>query len=157
MKASQLQTAKLSNTMFLRTSCFLPIRAGASMCVCVCVLWGHSCHTYKMVSGLNRHRGVEAINPLAAQHNRLPSPRHQSLSQSTPPTHTHWDTHTHAQTNAHAHTYTDLNHTLCDRSLIMPLILSDTCMYNGGFPGAVCQSIHPFIHPSSLLSINLPT
>lgn len=141
--------------MFLKTSCFLPIRGGESMCVYV--LWGHLCHAYKTVSSLNRHRGVEAINPLATQHNSLLSPHHQSLSQSTPPTHTHWDTHTHAQTNAHAHTCTDSNHTQCDRSLIMPLILSDTRMYNGGFPGAVCQSIHPFIRPSFLLFINLPT
>lgn len=86
------------------------------------------CHAYEMGSSLNRHRGVEAITALAIQHNGLLSPHHQSLSQSTPPTHTYTlENNTHKQMHVHTHS----NHTQCDRSLIMPLILSDSGMYNG--------------------------
>lgn len=112
----------------------IPIKGGES----VPLLWGHPCHAYKMSSALKRHRGGEAITALAIQHNGLLSPHHQSLSQSTPPTHTHTGKHSGAhkrsQTNAHAQTHT---HTLephavqYDRSLIMPLILSDSGVYNG--------------------------
>lgn len=50
---------------------------------------GQLCHTYELASASwNRQRGVEAITALAIQHNGLLSPHHQSLSQSTPPTHT---------------------------------------------------------------------
>jgi len=140
--------------------------------VCLIVPGGHMCHTYKMASSLNRHWGGEAITALAIQHNGLLSPHHPSLSQSAPPTHTH----TRARTHTHIHTYTKKSNTQvptcmrkqihvhihahsrptqCDRSLIMPLILSDSCMYNGWFPGAMCRGIHPFIHLSHLLFIIL--
>ena len=157
MKASRLHHYKqIKQQGNRKTSNY---RCGICVRVCVCVLWGHSRHAYEMASSLNRHRGVEAITALAIQHNGLLSPHHQSLSHSTPPTHTprttthtHTHTHTHTQsrrtqTTTHAHS----NHTQCDRSLIMPLILSDSGVYNGWFPGAMCQSIHPFIHPSLLL------
>lgn len=126
--------------------------------MCVCVLWGRLCHAYKMASSLSRHRGGEAITPFARQHNGPLSPHHQSLSQSAPPTRTQNNTHTHiqvhtkhAQTNANTHTRS--SHTQWDRSLIMPLILSDSSMYNGWLPGAMCRGIHPFIHPALLLFI----
>lgn len=53
------------------------------------VVGGQLCHAYEIASSTpNRHRGVEAITALAIQHNGLLSPHHQSLSESTPPTHT---------------------------------------------------------------------
>lgn len=62
--------------------------------------------------------------------------------------HTHRDRH--KQTHTHEHTHS--NHTQCDRSLIMPLILSDSGMYNGWFPGGHVSK-HPPIHPTIPSSI----
>lgn len=94
-----------------------------------------------MASGSsNRQRGVEAITALAIQHNGLLSSHHQSLSESTPPTHT-LCSNTHAQvcTNKSCvHACTPQSHRHCGGSLIMQLILSDSDKYNGRFPRGAC-------------------
>lgn len=63
-----------------------------------------------------------------------------------------------AQTNACLHACTPPSHRHCGGSLIMQLILSDSDMYNGRFPGgSMCQSTHPSHTPLPLLFIILPT
>lgn len=63
-----------------------------------------------------------------------------------------------AQTNACVHAYAPRSRRHCGGSLIMQLILSDSDMYNGRFPGgSMCQSTHPSYTPLLLLFIILPT
>lgn len=68
-------------------------------------------------------------------------------------THAHPGTHICMRKQMQAHAHTHSSRTQWDRSLIMPLILSDSSMYNSWLPGAMCRGIHPFIHPSLLLFI----
>lgn len=79
-----------------------------------------------------------------------------NLCHSLPLPHAPKTTHTSRYTpsmHKQMQTHTRSSHTQWDRSLIMPLILSDSSMYNGWLPGAMCRGIHPFIHPALLLFI----
>ena len=116
---------------------------------------GQLCHTWEVASSSsNRQRGVEAITALAIQHNGLLSPHHQSLSESTPPTHVSY-THTLrcAQTNTCVHACIPRSHRHCGGSLIMQLILSDSEMYNGGFPGGEGGGRHVSKQPPTLHTV----
>lgn len=128
----------------------------------MCVLLGHLRHAYKIASSLNRHRGVEAITALAIQHNGLLSPHHQSLSQPTPPTHTLENNtpiqiHTRVLKQIHMHIHTHiLGLTQSDRSLIMPLFLSDMACTMADSPRPCVKapthsSIHLLFYLSSYL------
>lgn len=63
-------------------------------------LWGSIVPHLRNDQRQFKETGVEAITALAIQHNGLLSPHHQSLSESTPPTHTLCsNTHTQVCTN----------------------------------------------------------